>query len=176
MSLVLLYSTENRTQAARVVVGRTCHWAIRLPSEMVLFLELVIRHRFYSNFPVNFGSSSSNSSNILQLTLVLIGELHQRVGQVSSPVEAHNLRLHISRRCLVQLLDPANLERRRWWRLKVDVICKKQSIISNRINTRRSILISSSLSYSYCASWFLILTKSKYCRDVRRTHWLAKTA
>jgi len=39
------------------------------------------------------------------LTLVLVGQLHERIGQIPAAVEAHDLRLHIAGLVFVQLLD-----------------------------------------------------------------------
>lgn len=65
----------------------------------------------------------------LVLTLMLIGELYKRVGQITSPVEAHDLCLHIAGLVFIQLLDASYQEGTIRRCLNVDVVCKKFTFV-----------------------------------------------
>lgn len=63
---------------------------------------------------------------LVVLTLVFIRQLYKRVGQIATPVETHDLRLHISGLVFIQLLDAAYQEGTIRRCLNVDVVCKKR--------------------------------------------------
>lgn len=62
------------------------------------------------------------------LTLMLIGQLYKRVGQITTPVEAHDLRFHIAGLVFIQLLDATYQVRTIRRCLNVDVVCKNQPL------------------------------------------------
>jgi len=66
---------------------------------------------------------------LVVLTLMLIRQLYKWVGQITTPVETHDLRLHIAGLVFIQLLDAAYQEGTIRRCLNVHVVCKKRRCI-----------------------------------------------